>query len=127
MQAVQFEVSYGLGEYRQFVLEHFHHLTGKRPGVFGRFLVSAFATPLFFIKEAKIGRCAFTADEEAIVRRSRLGDYRMAWRDVTAVHRYSPGFLIENAGGAIPIPYRCLTPDQRSSVEALVLRWRDDA
>lgn len=40
------------------------------------------------------------------------------WADVVAIRRYRPGYLIEKARGALPIPYRCLDGPQRDTLEA---------
>jgi hypothetical protein len=127
MSAVQFDVSYQFAEYREFVLDHLHNLKGKRPGVLGRLFVTAIATPMFFLKTARMPLCSFTVDAGGISRRTAGGELKLPWRDVTAVHRYSPGYLIEKNGGAVPIPYRCLTEIQRSSLDAYVAEWESDS
>ena len=43
------------------------------------------------------------------------------WSKVIAIHRYSPGYLIEKVGGAFPIPYRCLTDNQRGDLERFIV------
>lgn len=123
MDAVRFDVSYQFAEYRIFVLDHLHQLKGRRAGVFGRLLVTLIAAPMFYLKKARMPLCSFTVDASGISRRTRGGELRLPWREVTAVHRYAPGYLIEKSGGAVPIPYRCLTETQRSSVDAFVIDW----
>jgi class 3 adenylate cyclase len=123
MDTVQFEVAYQLGEYRQFVIEYVRHLRGRREGFLGRMFLSMFAAPVFLFKVSKVGRCSFALDSERIVRTSKIGKLTIPWADVVAVHRYTPGLLIEKQRGGVPIPYRCLTPSQRASVEALVRDW----
>jgi hypothetical protein len=126
MAVVQFEVAYQLGEYRQFVLEHVHTLKGKRPGILTRIFVSILVVPAFFLKASKVGRCSFTVDATGIARSSASGEAKILWSDVTAVHRYSPGLLIEIKEGAVPFPYRCLTALQRSWLDGLVASWETD-
>jgi hypothetical protein len=47
----------------------------------------------------------------------------MPWTDVTAVHRYSHGYLVvKGAEGAMPLPYRCLSPEQAADLGAIVER-----
>jgi len=127
VKAVEFDVDYRLGEYQAFVLEHYRYKTGKTPGPIARFLVSLFAAPFFFLKKRKLGRCGFTVDTQGIRRRSNHGELSVAWPEVVAVHRYAPGLLVEMDRGAIPIPFRCLSTEQRESCEALLpLRLRSE-
>ena len=123
MATVQFDVAYQFAEYRLFVFDHLHQLKGKRVGVFGRFLVTVVAAPMFFLKKMKMPLSSFTVDADGISRRTSGGELRLSWGEVTAVHRYSPGYLIEMKRGAVPIPYRCLNESQRSSLEAFVAEW----
>ena len=123
MSAVQFEVSYQLGEYCQFALEHGGHIARKPFGFFGRAFLSVIAVPVFLLKAARVGRCSFNIDIAGVVRISKGGELRIPWGKVTAVHRYTPGLLIEKIGGAVPIPYRCLTSEQRASLDAFVKKW----
>jgi hypothetical protein len=122
-RAVEFEVAYQFGEYREFVLEHVSHLRGRPPEFLGRAFISAFAAPMFLFKVSRVGRCAFSLDATSIVRTSKQGRLTIRWADVVKVHRYAPGLLIEKPGGAVPIPYRCLAPSQRAAVEAMVQQW----
>jgi class 3 adenylate cyclase len=123
MSAVQFDVAYQLREYREFVIEHVCHLRGRSIGFFGRAFLSVFVAPVFLLKASRVGRCSFVLDSASIVRTSKHGKLTIPWDKVVTIHRYSPGLLIEKRGGAVPIPYRCLTPSQRASVEAMVKEW----
>ena len=123
MNAVQFDVAYHLREYREFVLEHACHVKGKPLGFIGQTALSLFAIPVFLLKASKVGPCSFILDVAGIVRTSKHGKMRMPWTEVTAIHRYTPGLLIEKRGGAVPIPYRCLTSSQREAVESLLRHW----
>jgi hypothetical protein len=124
MSAVHFEVSYQLGEYRQFALEHGGYIARKPLGFFGTAFLSVLAAPVFLLKAARVGRCTFSIDLAGIVRTSKAGELRIPWGEVTDVHRYTRGLLIEKVGGAVPIPNRCLTPQQRVSLDALVNKWK---
>lgn len=124
-EAVRFEVTYRLGEYQQFVLEHVRHTVGKEIGALTRFFISKGAALAFLLKSRKIGHFIFTIDEWGILRESRRPDLTIPWPDVVAVHRYSPGLLIEKATGAVPIPYRCLDDGQRSQLDTFVRRWEE--
>jgi hypothetical protein len=106
MSAVQFEVAYEFGEYRQFAIEHGSNRSGRRLGLFGRTFLSVIALPVFLFKVSKVGRCSFSVDGEGIVRASNAGKLTVPWSKVTAVHRYTPGLLIEKREGgyADPVP-----------------------
>ena len=123
MNAVQFEVTYEFGEYCQFAIEHGSGRGGRPFGPVGRMLISAVALPAFLFKASKVGRCSFNIGAAGIVRTSNVGELRISWTEVIAVHRYTPGLLIEKREGAVPIPYRCLTPRQRALLEGLVKDW----
>lgn len=108
MSAVQFDVAYRFSEYRAFVLEHFATLAKRQPGFLTRAFVSAGAAVAFALKKSKMPLCSFAIDEAGVRRSTKLGDMSLPWENVTAVHKYSRGLLIEKSGGAMPIPYRCL-------------------
>lgn len=114
----EFSVRYRLGEYLRFVMEHafateeeLYRLTGaKRHAV--RACMKALCTVAFVYKSARVGRCRFRIGPAGIHRRSKGGDGTLAWESVKAIHRYSPGYLVEMQHGALPIPLRVLSSDQ---------------
>jgi hypothetical protein len=122
LNAIRFEVSYRLGEYRQFALDHLGRMAKKPPGLLMQALVSILVVPSFLFKSAKVGRCSFTIDDEGLVRRSSMGELRIPSAEITAVHRYTRGFLVEKRQGAVPIPYRCLDAEQRRALETWASR-----
>ena len=119
---VQFDVAYRFAEYREFGLAHLHHVRGSNPGLFGRLLFSAIAAVAFTLKKRKMPVCAFTIDDIGITRRTVGGELVVPWPSVTNIYRYTPGYLIEKGRGAMPIPFRCLDPEQRANLDALVHR-----
>src|SRR5258708_6839006 len=123
MSSVQFEVSYQFGEYRQFAIEHGGHRAGKPFGVLGRAFLTVVAFPVFLVKASKVGRCTFNIDVAGIVRSSNGRDLTIPWGKVTAVHRCTPGLLIEKSGGALAISDRCFTAPQREPLGAPVENW----
>lgn len=123
MSSVEFDVSYRLPEYREFVFEHLRH-QGKQPGHLGRRFISILASVAFLAKRAKMPLCSFVIDQTGIRRRTAAGELSIPWSRVTEVHHFSPGYLIEKERGAVPIPYRCLSENQRSAIEALVTEWK---
>jgi hypothetical protein len=77
-------------------------------------------TPVHFYKRLTIGACVFRIDGERIERKSKAGCAVKPWSSVVHVHQQERAYLIELEQGAIPIPYRCLSPAQRIEFEALV-------
>ena len=120
---VEFDVTYQLGEYRQFVIDHVGQMSRRRPGFFTRMFVTAIAVPSYLFKSAKLGRCSFRIDAAGITRRSSHRELRIAASEVVAVHRYTRGYLVQKEAGAMPIPYRCLDASQTSALEALMAAW----
>jgi hypothetical protein len=121
LESIDFAVTYAFAEYRKFVLEHIRHLRGRAPSWIGRQFIVAMAALAFLAKKRRMPRCAFHIDTAGIRRTTARGDLNVPWSSVTAIHRYSPGYLIEKVGGALPIPYRCLDENQRGQLEQLVV------
>lgn len=122
MDVVTFDVAYSFGEYRAFFLAHLRQLKGISPGFVGRAFVSTVAAFFFAVKKRKMPLCSFRIDEDGITRVTRLGSLVVPWRKVTNIYRYEPGYLIEKEKGALPIPFRCLTKEQRARLEQLLGR-----
>lgn len=84
--------------------------------------VALIGTPVFFVKKRRMPRCAFRVDAHGIERTSRAGTLARAWADVSGVRRYRRGYLLTFARGALPIPYRCLDPQQDADFRRLAAR-----
>lgn len=67
-----------------------------------------------------MGTCTFQIDDQQIQRSSKLGLFRLPWRDVVAIHRFSHGYLVEKSKGSVPLPYRCLTEEQAAILDELI-------
>lgn len=133
MQSIQFSVSYTLSEYLSFIQDHATIVMNEELAARGkppktkvpiviRFFVGAFASVMFFFKKRRMPVCEFTIDEDHIARITADGKVIVPWRDVIAIHRYRNGYLVAKTGGAMPLPLRCLTPDQASVLGALIER-----
>lgn len=131
MHSVSFSVSYTLSEYLSFVQEHAavvmaeeRATKGKpprgKPSTFTRHFITAFASIMFFFKMRRMPVCNFTIDEERIVRATADGQLVVPWHEIVAIHRYSQGYLVAKANGAMPLPFRCLALDQASVLKALI-------
>lgn len=128
MSVIQISVSYTLSEYLSFVRDHLPTILGRAKGhrtapvlspKMG-WLVKAAASLSFAIKKLRMPVCEFVIDEQRILRRTSIGELIVPWSDVIEVHRYSQGFLIEKARGAMPLPYRALSTDQTARFEAIL-------
>ena len=137
MHSVSFSVSYTLSEYLSFVHEHAavvmadeRATKGKAPreklSTFTHYFITAFASIMFFFKKRRMPVCAFTIDEERIVRTTADGQLVVPWHEIVAIHRYSQGYLVAKANGAMPLPFRCLTVAQASVLKALIERRQDE-
>lgn len=88
------------------------------------FWIALLCPPVFYLKKRRMPVCEFVIDREGIERSSRLGVLRRGWMDVTQVRRYSRGYLVAFAGGAMPIPFRCLDAGQLERFRAFSLARR---
>lgn len=134
MTPIRFSVSYTLGEYLSFVRDSIPEQIakervrrGKDPaktaGPLLLSLIQCLATTIailaFAYKKSRVGRCQFTIDKDAIVRQSKDGTMRVPWTQVERVYSCSKGFLIAKEIGAMPLPYRCMTPSEIDEIAAI--------
>lgn len=122
---IEFSVTYRLREYLDFVTEHSFDTEEALRSTRGlkRHLIKmaqrAIATIGFFYKMSRVGPCHFVIDVAGLNRRSKNGEGSVPWSRVKAVHTYTRGFLVELESGAMPIPFRVLSDQQRESFCAL--------
>ncbi|HEY0953614.1 MAG TPA: YcxB family protein [Roseateles sp.] len=132
--ALTFRVSYSLSEYLSIVRDHvpdalasYEAEQGKpltrNPGLLKLLLVPMLCIG-FAIKKLQMPVCSFLIDADGIRRTTRLGTLEVPWADVVAVHRYTRGYLIRKTGGAMPLPYRCLTSADQQLLESFIEAWR---
>ncbi len=126
---LEFSVRYRLSEYLRFVTEHafetqesLRELTGlKRRFVLnGMKILAAFT---FFYKSSRVGECRFRIDSEGVCRHSKSGKGTVPWSKIKNIYMYSPGYLIDLQHGAMPIPFRVLSPDERESFDLLAGKY----
>jgi len=124
-ELIRFSVRYRLGEYLAFVREHALQ-TGLPPDASAldrhtvRVMVTLVGCVMFLVKSYRVGTCHFQIDDAGITRRSKHGEASVPWSEVTAVHAYAAGFLIEKGQGGMPIPFRVLSNGQRARLSAMV-------
>lgn len=95
-----------------------HPLPKRAPGVVAKLAIALVAAPVFFYKRSRVGRCLFAFTGSGLARTSKHGRVvQVAWPEVRYVYRLSRAFLVVEADGAMPVPYRCLTVAQREWLE----------
>jgi hypothetical protein len=92
----------------------------ERAGLGARLLMSVLAAVVFPYKLARVGECTFRFSSEGMSRKSRNGTLALSWNEVERVYRFSRAYLFAKAGGAMPVPYRCLATSDRARLEALL-------
>ncbi|WP_374583509.1 YcxB family protein [Pseudoduganella sp.] len=124
---IAFTVSYTLKEYLSFVQAHAAKEAAQARLAWPvRLLIGIVGTVMFAIKKHRMPVCHFAIDEEGIVRTTGEKKLVLPWRDVTAIHRYQPGYLVAEARGAMPLPFRSLTPQQAALLDSLVRRRENE-
>lgn len=132
---IEFSVSYSLSEYLSMVQEHYPSALAeyysrrgkptKRMSRLAKLLVVLVASVAFYFKKRRMHVCHFTVDGERIQRVTQDGVLNILWTDVVAVRRYTQGYMVQKFRGAIPLPYRCLTGDQRKLLEVFMQQWSE--
>jgi hypothetical protein len=123
-------VQYQLAEHKQMVLDYLPlHLSARnRPPnpylpwnwpILERAILAVFIPIMFKIKTAKVGICRFTFSKVGLTRKSKVGVASYGWDQVSEITRLSEVYLVHlESGGAMPIPYRAFTADQRTMFES---------
>jgi hypothetical protein len=128
---IRINVSYQLIEYLSFLNDHLLVVVndelrkkGKpattRVGWFTRAATMLIGPPALIYKRRRVGDCEFLIDEHRLLRRSLDGELDTPWSDVKTVYRYSKCYLVEKQEGAMPLPYRCFSLEQRTSFDELL-------
>lgn len=134
---IEFTVSYNLKEYLSFVQAHAASEAAKEDAASGkpvrpgrawpvRLLINMAGTLMFAIKKRRMPLCHFAIDDNGIVRTTGAKKLELPWSGVLAIHRYEPGYLIAEARGAMPLPFRSLTPAQSELLDTLVRRRENE-
>lgn len=120
---LHFTVRYALPEYVSFMWQHAAYLIRRRRvgRVAGWWLLSksTSAAAMHFVTQGRSRHLyEFTIDEHGIIRANGNGVTLVPWSDVSAIRRYSCGFILVLARGTLPIPFRCLSSAQAAEMEA---------
>lgn len=121
--ALHFLVRYTLAEYTGFMWQHAGYLIRRRRvgALNSRYLrlKSTFMAALHFVLLRRGSRTYdMTIDTHGIVRVSDAGVTLIGWDDVRLIRRYKQGFVMVLQRGTLPIPYRCLQPDEISALRS---------
>ena len=127
-----FKVRYALGEYVVFMWQHTGYLIRRRR--IGRFntwsmmLKSTWSAAFHFVLQGRARHVYdFTIDQHGVVRTNGTGVTLVPWADVSAIRRYSRGYMMVLKRGTLPIPYRCLDVAQAAAMEVYAVRLREAA
>lgn len=121
---IRFTVDYGLREYVSVVQEHLstvlteRGLAHKRQSFGLQLMLALLIPPVFLLKRWRIGRCRFEINGQQLTRRSRGGVLIVPWQEVVVLHAYSGAYLVSTPKGAMPLPYRCFSANERLHFEA---------
>jgi hypothetical protein len=119
---LHFSVRYALLEYVSFMWQHAGYLIRRRR--IGRFASgwmltkSTAAAALHFVAQGRARQLyEFTIDQHGIIRTSGSGVTLVPWADVSAIRRYSRGYMLVLKRGTLPIPFRCLDGAQAGAMD----------
>jgi hypothetical protein len=127
-------VEYELSEYKRMVWDFMplHLAAREKPPnrylpwnwpIVERVLLAAFIPLMFKIKTRKVGVCKFTFSEAGLTRESKVGVKSCGWDEVSDVNGLSETYLIHlRSGGAMPVPYRVFSLEERRVFEGLLAR-----
>jgi hypothetical protein len=123
-QRLHFWVRYSFVEYVGFMWEHGGYLIHRRrirwPASLFLRLRSTLSAALHFILLGRGRRTyEFQIDQHGIVRTSDTGVSLIDWDDVQRIRTYSKGYMMVLKRGTLPIPFRCLTKDEVTSMRII--------
>lgn len=120
---LHFTVRYALPEYVSFMWQHGGYLIRRRR--IGRLASwwmlskSTSAAAMHFVTQGRARHLYdFVIDAHGIVRTSGTGVTLVPWSDVSAIRRYSCGYIMVLKRGTLPIPFRCLDGAQAAAMES---------
>ena len=108
-------------EYRVFALENIERIRHSRPSLAGKMVIYLSAAAIYWVKSLKVRHSEIAIGSDGIRRRSSGGERIFPWSEVKAVHKMTPGYLIELQRGAIPVPYRCISHD--AGIRGVLAEW----
>lgn len=96
------------------------HCPTVRAGWATKTLTKCIASGAFFYKVSRVGDCRFTFSDTGLVREAKNGRMQVPWPEITRVFRLPTAFLFAKAKGAMPVPYSCMSEQERAVLEQLL-------
>ena len=128
-EELRFKVRYALPEYVSFMWQHAGYLIRRRR--IGRLATwwmlsksTASAAMNFVLQGRSRHLYDFQIDDHGIIRTSNTGVTLVPWADVSAIRRYSRGYMMVLKRGTLPIPFRCLSGAQAGIMELFAAALR---
>ncbi len=120
---LRFTVRYALPEYVSFMWEHGGYLIRRRRiGTLASWWLlfkSTSAAALHFVTQGRSRHLYdFTVDQHGLIRANGSGVTLVPWSDVSAIRRYTRGYMVVLKRGTLPIPFRCLDLVQMAAMDA---------
>lgn len=121
-EQLHIKVRYALAEYVSFMWQHGGYLIRRRRigklATWWMLFKSTAAAALHFVAQGRSRHLYdFLIDVHGIVRTSSSGVTLVPWTDVTAIRRYSNGYMMVLKRGTLPLPFRCLDKAQCSLMD----------
>ena len=122
---IEFSVSYSREEYLSIITDYALDISRKRsrdknPNKkittsfwFTKKLVRFIGSIAFFFKVRKMPVCEFTFSSEKVTRKTEMGTDDMEWSEISSIGEYSDGMIILLEDGDMPIPYRCISVEEK--------------
>lgn len=122
-EQLRFTVRYALPEYLSFMWQHGGYLIRRRRigRVAGWWLLakSTAAAGMHFVAQGRSRHLyEFTLDQHGLIRANGNGVTLVPWSDVSAIRRYTRGYMMILKRGTLPIPFRCLDLAQMAAMDA---------
>ncbi|WP_426103207.1 YcxB family protein [Massilia sp. TSP1-1-2] len=128
-EELHFKVRYALPEYISFMWQHAGYLIRRRR--IGRLPTwwllakSTAAAAMHFVVQGRSRHLYdFQIDVHGIIRTSNSGVTLVPWADVSAIRRYSRGYMMVLKRGTLPIPFRCLSGAQAGVMDVFAAAIR---
>ena len=126
---LHFKVRYALPEYVSFMWQHAGYLIRRRR--IGRLATwwmlskSTSSAAMNFVLQGRSRHMYdFQIDDHGIIRTSDTGVTLVPWADVSAIRRYSRGYMMVLKRGTLPIPFRCLSGAQAGVMDVFAAELR---
>lgn len=127
---IHFAVSYTLREYLSIVGDYIvklsqedalkKHPDREPPTSFPLTMLffRVFGSLAFVFKKSRMPVCEFNIDGDKISRTTKHGEISIPWDEIINLHASADGFILFKEKGGLPIPYRCLSKQERDWIQS---------